>query len=142
MMFDNNDSEQNLENVQRARAALNKVLYVEENFLWQKAKVKWWKESDRNFKYFHLIVTERRAKAVVHRIKNSNGEWVWNEDIVRKACNYFSSLFSQKEPIEHASLDHILNLFSVEDVSILEEFPSIEEIWNVVFSMDEDSAAA
>ncbi|XP_071921800.1 uncharacterized protein [Coffea arabica] len=126
----------------KAQAELRHALSIEEQFWSQKARVKWLKHGDRNSRYFHAVVRQRRAQGMIHRIKKSNGVWVdKNDDIATEAITYFSDLFTCS--LESSSdLRHLIpSIISEEDNEKLEEVPSIEEVYRVVRSMDGDSAA-
>ena len=50
---------------------------------------------DRNTRYFHAVVKQRRMQGAIHRVKNSKGAWVDKEDDIGKAAiEYFTDLFS------------------------------------------------
>ncbi|XP_071933775.1 uncharacterized protein [Coffea arabica] len=66
--YDNDPIEQLLLKLQKARVKLRNTLAVEEGFSRQKARVRWLKDGDRNSKYFHSLVAERRSRALIHHI--------------------------------------------------------------------------
>ncbi|KAF4389388.1 hypothetical protein G4B88_006447 [Cannabis sativa] len=51
-----------------------------EIFWKQRSKQLWLREGDRNSKYFHAKATSRRRSNVIHKLQNSDGEWVGWED--------------------------------------------------------------
>ena len=59
-----------LENVHRAQAELNRALAIEEQFWRQTARIKWLRGGDRNTRYFHAVVKQRRMQGAIHRVKN------------------------------------------------------------------------
>ncbi|XP_027150357.1 uncharacterized protein LOC113750596 [Coffea eugenioides] len=63
----NSESEEDHDELHRARAELNRALAVEEQFWRQKARVKWLSSGDRNTRYFHAVVKQRRVQAAKHR---------------------------------------------------------------------------
>ncbi|XP_027152155.1 uncharacterized protein LOC113758673 [Coffea eugenioides] len=126
----------------KAQAKLRQALSIEEQFCCQKARVKWLRQGDRNSSYFHAVVRQRRAQGMIHRIKNSNGDWVDTTiDIASQAITYFSDLFTgslQSSP----DMRHLIpSMISEEENEKLEAVPTIEEVYRVVKSMDGDSAA-
>ena len=79
---------------------------------------------------------------MIHRIKNSDGVWVDNEDdIASAAITYFHDLFNDSLASSSDMLSLIPPMISGEDNAKLEEVPSIEEVHRVLRSMDEESAA-
>ncbi|XP_071939854.1 uncharacterized protein [Coffea arabica] len=71
--LDNEPSEDAQVELNRAQAQLNHALSVEEQFWKQKARVKWLRHGDRNSKFFHAALRQRRLQGVIHRIKDMNG---------------------------------------------------------------------
>ena len=48
-------------------------------------------------KLFHAVVTEKRSKSVIHRIRKTNGDWVTDESsICNEAISFFQELFTKK----------------------------------------------
>ncbi|XP_071939020.1 uncharacterized protein [Coffea arabica] len=126
----------------KAQAELRNALSIEEQFWSQKARAKWLKQGDRNSKYFHAVVRQRRIKGMIHRMKKSNGVWVdTNADIATEAISYFSDLFTGYLESSSGMRHMIPHMISEEENRKLEEVPSIEEIHRVLKSMDGDSAA-
>ena len=81
--------------LQQAQANLNRQLAVEEQFWNQKARVKWLQHGDRNSRYFHSVVKQRRFQSRIHMILDSVGGWVRDDEgIGREAVRFFSNLFS------------------------------------------------
>ena len=62
--------------LQRAQAELTRSLAIEEQFWQQKARVKWLRSGDRNTKYFHAVVKQKRVHEMIHRIRKADGQWV------------------------------------------------------------------
>lgn len=141
--LDADDSEVARTNLHHARAVLRHKLSIEEQFWQQKSRVKWLQDGDRNTKYFHSIVAERRAKAVIHRIKSSSGVWLTSEaDISQEAVDFFQGLFSAESGFTPSSLLEVISrVVTHEENAFLEDIPSLDEVKQVVFSMDGESAA-
>ncbi|XP_027083578.1 uncharacterized protein [Coffea arabica] len=69
--FDNDNSQQQWLALQEARAVMRQSLVKEEAYWRQNARIKWLQDGDKNSRFFHVVVAERRAKSVIHRIRNS-----------------------------------------------------------------------
>ncbi|XP_027183870.1 uncharacterized protein LOC113782162 [Coffea eugenioides] len=143
LAHDDNPSEELLIQLHKARARLRNALVVEEEYWKQKARVKWLADGDRNTAFFHSVVTERRRKSVIHRIRRTNGDWVDDEaSICNEAVSFFQGLFT--EEVGRASsdmLEVIPRVLNDQDNSGLTEILSMDEVKEVLFSMDGDSGA-
>ncbi|XP_071912315.1 uncharacterized protein [Coffea arabica] len=64
----------------KAQAELRHALLSEEKFWSQKARVKWLQYRDRNSRYFHTTVQQRRVQGAIHRVKDENGVWVEDDE--------------------------------------------------------------
>ena len=142
-LFDRDPSEPNLLALQEAWTGLRNSLMIEEGFWRQKARVKWIWEGDKNSKYFHSLVAERRAKTVIHRIKGAVGDWIAEDNrIASEAVEYFKALFSAKPSSgSWDTLDVIPHMISHTQNEDLMRVLEMEEIREVVFGMDGESAA-
>ncbi|XP_071900970.1 uncharacterized protein [Coffea arabica] len=115
--------------LQQAQANLNWQLAIEEQFCSQKARVKWLQHGDRNSRYFHSVVKHRRFQSRIHKIQDSVGGWVMDDEgIGREAVRFFSKLFSA-DPVADCHLLHVIpNLGDEINNTRLEEVPSLEEV--------------
>ena len=69
---------------------LSTALKAEEMFWRQKSRVLWLREGDRNSKYFHALVKQRRAKNRITQLLDENGNVVEDEEgLVAIATSYF-----------------------------------------------------
>ncbi|XP_027156634.1 uncharacterized protein LOC113758125 [Coffea eugenioides] len=135
LRYDADLSEANLVLFHEAQAQLRRSHGLEHMFWQQKTRVKWLKDGDRNSKYFHSVVAERRSKLIIHRIKASNGEWLRTACAIEgEAESFFRQLFTSEASVESFdTLDVIPNLITTQDNAMLEEIPSREEVRLVVF---------
>ncbi|XP_071912247.1 uncharacterized protein [Coffea arabica] len=141
-VVDQDDSEECQIELNKAQAELRHALSIEEQFWRQKARVKWFQEGERNSRYFHAVVRQRRVQGMIHRIKKSNGVWVDADvDIASEAAKYFNDLFTGTLDSSSDMLHLIPHMVSGEENGKLESVPSIDEVYRVVKSMDGDSAA-
>ncbi|XP_071905970.1 uncharacterized protein [Coffea arabica] len=110
-----NEVELAQDGLERARADLSRALALEEQFWRQNAQVRWLQSGDRNSKFFHAVVKQRRVQSAIHRIKNSRGSWVEkDEEIAFEAITFFSDLFSEPTaPVQE--LMHLIPLLITEE---------------------------
>ncbi|XP_070002513.1 uncharacterized protein LOC142165967 [Nicotiana tabacum] len=101
--------EENIERLMKVQAEFIKYIMLEEEFWKQKYGLSWFKDGDRNTKFFHAQVMGRRKRLELKRIQNSEGNWI--EDSVAKAeeaVKYFTDQFHEdKVPDAFDILDHM-----------------------------------
>ncbi|XP_071927080.1 uncharacterized protein [Coffea arabica] len=141
--YDLDQTEQRRSELHHARARLRRAFVVEEGFWKQKAQVKWLLDEDRNTKYFHSLVTEKRRRAVIHRVRGAVGEWIEEESQSGKATvGFFQEVFTAEGGLpSHTGLEVIPKLVTEQDNSWLTNVPSLTEVKNIIFVMDGESAA-
>ena len=65
----------------------------------KKSRVIWLREDDRNSKYFHALVKQRRARNRITQLKDENGNVVEDEEgLVAIATSYFRQIFESSNP--------------------------------------------
>ncbi|XP_059311479.1 uncharacterized protein LOC132063063 [Lycium ferocissimum] len=103
---------ENRAQLHRVQAELSKYLHLEEAYWRQKSGMKWFKDGDRNTRFFHTYVNGRRKKLKLTNIQNGDEEWLTIVDIITKEHNHE-----------------------------LVELPSEEEIKSAIFGLSGDSAS-
>ncbi|XP_027157161.1 uncharacterized protein LOC113758554 [Coffea eugenioides] len=78
--FDTDPSQRHWLALQEAHAVMRNSLIKEEAYWKQKARIKWLQDGDKNTKFFHAVVAERRSKSIIHRIRSVRGEWLTDEE--------------------------------------------------------------
>ncbi|KAG5632942.1 hypothetical protein H5410_004659 [Solanum commersonii] len=71
-----NASEENRTTLKKFEADLKKYLHIEEEYWKQKASMRWFKDGDRNTKFFHAFVNRRRRKMQISVIKTRQGDTI------------------------------------------------------------------
>lgn len=129
--------------LQRAQAEVKRYLHFEEIFWQQKAGFDWFENGDKNTRFFHSIVKGRRKRLHLNRIRNSEGTWIEEEgDIATEAINFYNAQFMQeRDATAFPLLRHIPKLINEEDNASLCQLPTMEEVKNIVFSLNGDSAS-
>ena len=72
------------------------VLVDKENRLWfQRSKVLWATQGDRNSNYFHSQATQHRQKNTIQKLRSSSGQWSSsNDEVVEILIGYFQELYT------------------------------------------------
>ena len=93
-------------------ADLNQREKQEEIFWWQKTRIKWVKEGDKNTKFFHRSKIQYRQKNKICRIKKEDGDYAEDQkEIERTLTDFYSNLLGdQGENREVASNEVIKNI--------------------------------
>lgn len=110
-----------------------------EIFLKQKSRINWLSVGDKNSKYFHSTLQERRRSncfsTIDQNLQNSG-------DLVKdKGKEFFRNLLKEEGCVNDRDLLQVIpSPISLEDNKLMCEIPDAEEMKNVVFSMAADSA--
>lgn len=114
---------------------------IEESYWQQKANVKWLREGDENTKFFHQIVQNRKQRLHIHRIKNSEGAWITDPlEIQNEAISTFQSQLNGDHMLDNQDiLELIPHLLSEAQHQMLTEFPSSDELFEIIKAMNGDS---
>lgn len=81
----------------KLRRELEEVLQEEETFWFQKSRVKWLKNGDRNTRFFHLSTVIRNWCNKITAIKDDDGQWIHDKELVKnQIVTYFSNLFTEE----------------------------------------------
>ena len=87
------------EEISDALKELSTALKAEEMFWRQKSRVLWLREENRNSKYFHALVKQRRARNRIIQLLDENGNVVEDEEgLVAIATSYFRQIFESSNP--------------------------------------------
>lgn len=107
--FEANPTKQNKQRLQKVQAELIRYLALEEKYWKQKSGMSWFKDGDRNTKFFHAQVRGRRKKLQLSRIQNSQGMWIEEEEeIAAEAIQFFQDQFSESAaPTSFDIISHV-----------------------------------
>lgn len=75
---------------------LDKLLYPEELMWFQRTKVQWMVDGDRNTKFHHTKAVQRRRKKVVNMIKDDEGRWIEDEERIKNCLKPVSKTSTLK----------------------------------------------
>lgn len=73
MQLELDPSEENRADLRKAVAELRKYQKYEEEYWKQKANMHWFKEGDRNTKFFHALIKGKRKRLLIYKIQDSQG---------------------------------------------------------------------
>ncbi|KAH0646562.1 hypothetical protein KY284_034446 [Solanum tuberosum] len=137
------NTEKHREKLHSINAEYIRYMKLEDAILKQKSQLQWFKDGDGNSKYFHALIRGRRRRLFVHKILKDNDEWIQgDEHIAKAACDHFQHIFTGVDKkIDELPMECIPRLVSQEQNDGLKEIPSIEELKEVVYSMNPNSAA-
>jgi len=138
-----NASEENRTELKRVEADLKRYMHIEEEYWKQKAGMRWFQEGDKNTKFFHAFVNGRRRKMHISVIKTRQGDTITTtQNIGEEAVNVFKDQFRETNvPTDFSMLDHIPKMISEEQNEEMGRLPAEEEIKEVVFALNGDSAS-
>ena len=73
------------------------VLLDKESKMWrQRARTQWVAKGDKNTRYFHGVATQRQRKNFIKGIKDGDGVWQSDEDVVLATfMEFYTRLFTQ-----------------------------------------------
>ncbi|XP_015160335.1 uncharacterized protein [Solanum tuberosum] len=120
-----------------------RFLKIEDSILKQKTQLQWFKEGDCNTKYFHSLVRGRKKRLFIHKITREDEVWIQGDDVIAEAaCDHFQKIFTgDNKLINEGALDCIPLMVNQEKNDSLTALPNLEELKEVVFSMNPNSAA-
>ncbi|XP_019242361.1 PREDICTED: uncharacterized protein LOC109222455, partial [Nicotiana attenuata] len=135
-------TQMNRERLHKVKAELIRYLALEEEFWKQKAGMAWFKDGDRNTRFFHAQVRGRRKKLQLKRIKDSNGNWIEEDtQIAEEAVNFYRDQFTEDVvPSVFHIMDHVPTLIDEEQNEMLTANPTREEVKKAVYGLNGDSA--
>ncbi|XP_019241932.1 PREDICTED: uncharacterized protein LOC109221967, partial [Nicotiana attenuata] len=140
--FECNPSQMNRQRLQEVQAEMIRYLALEEEFWRQKAGMMWFKDGDRNTKFFHAQVNGRRKRLRLTRIQNSDGNWIEEEDLIaEEAVKFYQDQFTEDAvPTTFDILNHVPNMVDSEQNEKLMAIPTKEEVKKAVMGLSGDSA--
>ncbi|KAL0284680.1 UNVERIFIED_CONTAM: hypothetical protein Sradi_7190700 [Sesamum radiatum] len=140
--YDQDPCDRTLVERNRCSAELVRVLAQEEAFWRQKAGIRWAKDGERNTRYFHSLVQKRRFRGTIFGIQHE-GEYLTDPIAIKDSAASFFQRLLTAEPVFPEEMDgeHSEDGLTDEDRRSLCVMPTLEEVWEAVFSIDPDSVA-
>ncbi|KAL2902408.1 hypothetical protein RDABS01_027490 [Bienertia sinuspersici] len=118
----------------KLRKELDEVLYQEELLWYQKSRVNWICDGDRNTSFFHLSTITRRWKNRIVAIKDENGHWLQDQhEIKSHIVNYFDRLYTEESNCSVPVLPRkMFPLFPEHDWKNLNKKYSTNEVYSML----------
>jgi hypothetical protein len=113
------------------------ILKAEELMWFQRSRARWLVDGDRNTRYYHLKTITRRRQNRILMLRNENGVWVDDEEVLKHMANEFYRVLFSNDGNE-ASWEQTQISFPRLDASEVQQIRgdiSDEEIKSAVFSM-------
>ncbi|XP_061342609.1 uncharacterized protein LOC133288807 [Gastrolobium bilobum] len=80
------------------RTELDKTLDLEEQLWYQKDRVSWIRDGDRNTKFYHTTSVARKRRNKILPLKNSMGVWIRNDNALKSlVTNYYHQLLLEDQ---------------------------------------------
>ncbi|GKC69120.1 RNA-directed DNA polymerase, eukaryota, reverse transcriptase zinc-binding domain protein [Tanacetum coccineum] len=118
------------------------ALKDEEKFLYQKAKVKWLSEGDRNNAFFHKVLKSRSHRSKISTICDDMGNKFSGNDVASKFVKHFEGFLGCESPVKDLSPISALfkNKLSMEEASFMVRGVTDKEIKEAMFQIDGNKA--
>ncbi|KAI9077486.1 hypothetical protein K1719_040557 [Acacia pycnantha] len=88
-------TEQIVREAEEVTRELEEAWAHEEVYWWQRSRISWLKCGDKNTKFFHNNVIQRRQRNKVLRLKDEGGAWLEDKGEINEAFNvFYQKLFS------------------------------------------------
>nr|XP_016453987.1 PREDICTED: uncharacterized protein LOC107778279 [Nicotiana tabacum] len=139
--FEVNHTQMNRQRLQQVQAEMIKYLALEEEFWRQKAGMLWFKDGDRNTKFFHAQVNGRRKRLKLSRIQNNLGNWIEEDHLIaEEAIKFYKDQFTESAAQnDFYILNHVPSMVDSDQHERLMALPSNEEVKNTVMGLNGDS---
>ncbi|XP_049389010.1 uncharacterized protein LOC125853369 [Solanum stenotomum] len=127
----------------KAEADIKRYKHIEEEYWKQKAEMQWFKDGDRNTKFFHAYVKGRRRNLQINAILTREGDIITTTQNIREeAVNVYKKQFMEDQEVSYYNmLTYIPSIIIEEQNEIMVRIPTNEEVKKVVFALNEDSAS-
>nr|XP_016462863.1 PREDICTED: uncharacterized protein LOC107785951 [Nicotiana tabacum] len=142
--FELNPTAQNRAKLHKVEADLTRYYQLEEEFWRQKAGIQWFKDGDRNSKFFHAHVRGKRKILQVNIILDDNGNWIESQEGMEKeAVDLFQAQFTeQRIPTNFDIIQHVPKMITEKQNERLWAEPTMEEVKEAIFGLNGDSASS
>ncbi|GJX66900.1 RNA-directed DNA polymerase, eukaryota, reverse transcriptase zinc-binding domain protein [Tanacetum coccineum] len=127
-----------------AAKALNDYIEASKDdlsLLYQKAKVQWLREGDKNTTYFHSMIKSRRNKSRVERIKDEDGNVHEGNNVAEQFVRHFKKFLGEYKEVVALDDEIFSNKINSEDAAIMTSEITSDEIKEAIFDIDSNKAS-
>lgn len=105
--------------------------------------MQWFKDSDRNTKFFHAHVKGNRKRLQVSKILDNNSNLIDSqEEMCKEAVDFFPDQFTEERvPTDFDIVNHDPKMIIDDQNYRLWAEPTLKEVKHAVFGLNEDSAS-
>jgi exonuclease III len=124
--------------IRKLQAELRELLEQEDMMWRQRAKMHWMKEGDKNTRFFHECVKQRRRRNYISQIEDEDGRMRVDQNEVEQAfSSYFQNLFTSSNPVRvEESLQLLPSRVSADMNAGLIREPTLEEVTTALSQME------
>ncbi|KAI9075927.1 hypothetical protein K1719_042128 [Acacia pycnantha] len=135
-------TEESILMVEELTRQIEEMWRKEESYWWQRSRIAWLNCGDRNTKFFHSTVIQRRIRNKVLRLKNENGIWMEERaDINRAFSDFYLKLFRSGGVREmEQALAYVKKCVTEDDNNQLMARVTSQEIETAVFQLGANKA--
>ncbi|XP_049390321.1 uncharacterized protein LOC125854782 [Solanum stenotomum] len=130
--------ENSREKLKKAEAKLIRFLNLEEKFWKQKSGLRWFKDGDRNTKFFHSYVKDRKRRMNIKEIHTDQRDIIsGTQNIVKEAVKVFKGQFNEvRGDRDYSMLENIPSLITQEDNDSISKPPTENAVKIVVNALN------
>ncbi|XP_057506509.1 uncharacterized protein LOC130789694 [Actinidia eriantha] len=122
------------------RSEMWKLSRCMDRIWWQKSRLKWQLQGDKNTKFFHLVAINRQSRNNINSIL-VNDEQIEDPKLIKQAVfNYFKGLYEEDMAIRPMSIEGQGAIISEEMAGQLVDVFTEDEIWRCIKYCDGNKA--
>ncbi|KAF7828452.1 reverse transcriptase [Senna tora] len=135
-------SEENAKQIMEIKKKIDDLWKQEEMYWHARSRVKWLRHGDQNTRYFHAITVQRRNRNRIVRMKDTDGNWVEEENQIRVCLDrYFTDLFSTVRNRDVSWVAGLVERRVNEDINaVLTRNITLDEVKKAVFDLGPQKA--
>lgn len=120
---------------------LQTILKQEELYWWQKSKLAWITQGERNTRFFHITTIMRRRRNSTLRLKNLQGDWVDRSDALGNlVCDFYKNLYVAESNTNMGDFEILFPTLTESERYALNREVNDGEIYNAMFQLGAQKA--